>query len=397
MPCSRGCARGWRIDLVRERVDAAIPAVNGMTLQTAHGRRVTVDVTVLCVGTGRPPDVYSLAGSLGFVSDPYPLSRRLAGVQAGAEVRVIGSGLTTIDVVLALAARGHQGRIRLLSRSGVLPGVRQRPVPYTLRHFTPEKFRAAAAKKEAVTWDQLIVMMRTEFAEVGEDLDSVAAEIAAFGREDPVRLLRRHLAEVDSPRLALRILQHAVSTTGPDVWSLLPEQQKAELLRWHYRTVMSLCCPMPPASAATLLELVDSGQLEIVPGSRHITAATNGGFTIVTDCGEHMVDFVINAVNVPARRIPTRAESLIASLVAAGVADRHPRGGLHVDRATSRLIVGGTADPRLYALGDLASGSLFFTFGLPSLVDRAYDIVGALLDNARATTPSRLGGALQIV
>jgi uncharacterized NAD(P)/FAD-binding protein YdhS len=252
-------------------------------------------------------------------------------------------------------------------------------------------------RNETVTWDQLIATMRTELAEVGEDLDSVAAEIATFGRKDPVRLLRRHLAEVDSPSLALRILQRAVPATGPDVWPLLPERQKAELLRWHYRTVMSLCCPMPPASAATLLELVDSGRLEIVSGIRHIAAATDGGFTIVADAGERTADFMINAVNVLARRIPPRAEPLIASLVVAGVAQRHPRGGLHVDRATSRLIAGGTADPKLYALGDLTSGSLFFTFGLASLVDRAYDIVGALLDNARAATSPRLGDALHSV
>jgi hypothetical protein len=48
-------------------------------------------------------------------------------------------------------------------------------------------------------------------------------------------------------------------------------------------------------------------------------------------------------------------------------------------------------------LGDLASGSLFFTFGLPSLVDRAIDIVAAVLDNRQATMSARLDHVLQIV
>lgn len=394
---SRLRERGWRIDLIRQRVDSATPGVDRVTLQTARGRRVTVGRAVLCVGAGRPADTYSLAGAPGFVRDPYPLSSRLTGIDTTRDVGVIGSGLTAVDVVLALAARGHQSRIQLLSRSGVLPGVRQRPVPYPLRHFTPEKFRAAAARNEIVTLEQLIATMRTELADAGESLDSVATEIAAIGREDPVRLLRRQLGEVDSPSLALRILQRAVPATGPDVWPLLPEHDKAELLRWHYRRLMSLCCPMPPASAATLLELLDSGQLEITPGIRHIKASTHGGFTIMADDGEHTADVVINAVNAAARGIPPRAEPLIASLVAAGVADRHPRGGLHVQRATSQLIAGGAADPRLYALGDLASGSLFFTFGLPSLVDRAHDIVSTVLDDTRAAMSSRLDPVLQIV
>jgi uncharacterized NAD(P)/FAD-binding protein YdhS len=389
--------RGWRIDLIRQRVESAIPDPNRITLRTERGQRITVDYTVLCVGAGGPTDTYSLAGLPGFLSDPYPLSHRLVGIDAEQDVGVIGSGLTAVDVVLALAARGHQGRIRLLSRSGVLPMVRQRPIPYPLRHFTPETFRAAAARNETVTLDQLIATMRTELIEAGENLDSVATKIAAIGREDPVRLLRRHLAEVDAPSLALRILQRAVPATGPDVWPLLPEREKAQLLRSHYRAVMSLCCPMPPTSAATLLDLVDSGQLEITPGIRHIEASTDGGFTIMADNCEHTADFMINAVNVPTRKIAARADPLIASLVTVGVANRHPRGGLHVDRATSRLIARGTADPRLYALGDLASGSLFFTFGLPSLVDRAIDIVAAVLDNRQATMSARLDHVLQIV
>lgn len=373
--------RGWRINLVRERVDIAIPDGNRVMLETEHARRVTVDHTVLCVGSGPPNDPYRLAGSPNFVTDPYPLSRTLVGIDTEEEVGVIGSGLTAVDVILTLAARGHQGRLRLLSRSGVLPGVRQRPISYTLRHFTPERFRAAAARNETVTLDELIATMGTELADASENLASVAVEIAAIGKENPVRLLRRHLAEVNSSSLSLRILQRAMRATGPDVWPLLAEREKIELLRRHYRTVMSLCSPMPPASAAKILELVDSGQLEIVSGVRIIKASTDGGFTIVADGGKCTASHLINAVNAPGHKIPPMAERLIASLIAAGVADRHPLGGLQVDRATSRLIARGKADPRLYALGDLAAGSLFFTFSLPLLLDRAYDIVHALLDH----------------
>ncbi|MFD0529152.1 hypothetical protein ACFQ1I_23075 [Kitasatospora arboriphila] len=97
-------------------------------------------------------------------------------------------------------------------------------------------------------------------------------EITGAHREHPVERLRRQLSEVDSPDLGLRILQRAVPDTGPDIWPLLSERDKVELLRTHYRTIMSLCCPMPPSSATELLRLADEGQLQIVSGLQDIAA-----------------------------------------------------------------------------------------------------------------------------
>jgi uncharacterized NAD(P)/FAD-binding protein YdhS len=324
--------RGWRTDVLTHCVGSATSGVTGITLRTERGRQITADYTVLCVGRGHPSDVYKLAGTLGFVPEPYPLAHTLAGIDPDHAIGVVGSGLTGVDVVHGLTARGHRGKILLLSRSGTLPLVRQRPVPHTLRHFTPERFHHAAINGQIVTLDELIDTMRAELAGANEDLGTVTAEIASLRHEDPVRRLRRHLAEVDSPSVALRILQHAVPLAGQDVWPPLSEHEKTELLRKYYRAVMSMCCPMPPAAAATLLSLIDFGRLDIVSGIQHIEASPGGGFNVLTGGDEYRVDVVINAVSAPADKIPPQAEPLINSLVSAGVADRHPHGGLHIDR-----------------------------------------------------------------
>ena len=375
-------SRGWQVRLVPEHVDRAYPDGDHIVLGTPQGHRIRVRYAVLCVGVGKPADSYFLTGAAGFVPDPYPLADRLAGVDADAEIAVLGSGLAGVDVVLALAARGHRGRIRLLSRSGVLPAVRQRVVPYTLRHFTASRFRTAAARGERMNLAGLIELMREELAAAGADPDALACEVAAVGAEDPVRRLRRQLAEVDKPDLGLRILQKAVPTAGPDVWPLLSETFQAEVLREHYRTVMSLCCPMPPSSARRLADLFDAGLLEVVAGLRAVRPLVGGGFRIEADGGQHRVDVIVNAVDAPAHRIPSSAEALTASLVESGITVRHPLGGVRVERATSGLSDGRRVDTRVYALGHLASGSLFFTFGMPSIVDRAYDIAQAVAAHA---------------
>ncbi|MBV8539727.1 MAG: FAD/NAD(P)-binding protein [Pseudonocardiales bacterium] len=382
--------RGWRVRLVRERVDSADTTSRGIVTTTERGRRIAVDYLVLCVGSGEPADVYSLDGAPGFIAEPYPIRRTMESINPVADVSVVGSGLTSIDVVLGLASGHHRGQIRLLSRRGALPSVRQRPVPYDLRHFTPGRFRTAAARGESVTLAELTAIMKAELADAGESMDIVRAEIEAVEREDPVTRLRRQLAEVDTPRMGLRILQRAVPDAGPDVWSLLADGERATLLELYERTLMSLCCPMPPCNAATILSLIDSGQLEIVPRVRDVRRRDGGGFIVTADRGAHVADYVINAVNARSRKIPTMAAPLIESLVAAGVAVSHPRGGVYVERSTSRLTIEGRPNDRVYALGDPAAGSLFFTFGVQSLVDRAVDVTAALRDHVAASAHHRI-------
>ncbi|MBY8850728.1 FAD-dependent oxidoreductase, partial [Saccharothrix sp. MB29] len=137
-------------------------------LVTSAGVEVTVDHAVLCFGAGKPVDVFGLTGTEGFVAEPYPTSSALANLDEDADVVVIGTGLTGVDVALALDRLGHRGRVRLLSRRGVLPGVRQRPIHHKLRHFTPQHFRRVAAAGGSLTLPQVVALMETELRSVGE-------------------------------------------------------------------------------------------------------------------------------------------------------------------------------------------------------------------------------------
>ncbi|MEV5841979.1 FAD/NAD(P)-binding protein [Streptomyces sp. NPDC051985] len=389
--CARGAltrlaALGSRIRLVRAAATGLTREDGSLLVRTADRAAHGLDHVVLCVGTGVPADPHGLLGAPGFVPDPYPVTRRLAGIGERDRVVVLGSGLTAVDVVLALTANGHTGEVVMASRRGVLPGVRQRPVEHELRFFTAARFRALAARGEQLPLADAVALMRTELTAAGSRFDTVAREIATGGGEAPLARLRRQLGRVDDPDPGLRILQRAVPDTGPDVWPLLPEQDRTGLLRDHYRTIMSLCCPMPPASAAALLAQADSGRLAVLRGVERVGPGPTGGFRVYGDGGVRAADVVVNAVSPPAHRVPPTAAALIDSLTGRGLASRHPRGGVGVARATSGLLHGGATDRQVYVLGDLAAGSLFFTFGVPSLVDRAVDIAEAIQRDAARST-----------
>ncbi|MER7173099.1 FAD/NAD(P)-binding protein [Streptomyces mesophilus] len=350
-------AGGRRVRVVRDRVTGAARSGARWSLRTENGREYEADHVALCVGGGTPQDPYGLGGATGFVADPYPLARTLERVPAGSDVAVVGSGLTAVDVVVSLAARGHSGPITLLSRSGVLPHVWQRPVDHRPRHVSPERVAALHQEHGAVTLEDLLGLLRAELEESGEDFEAFAADLLAVRADDPVRRLRAQLAAVGDPGIGRRVLQETAHSLGPYVWRLLPEPDRLRLRR-HLRTATSVASPMVPVNAAVMVRLLDSGQLALAAGVRTIEAA-DGVFWVNGECGSRSFDTVINAVNPPLGAVPQAAEPLIAGLLADSAAELHPAGGLVV-----------TA-PHLHVVGDLAGGGPFITSSIAGMAAQA--------------------------
>ncbi|MFI6681341.1 FAD/NAD(P)-binding protein [Kribbella sp. NPDC050470] len=341
--------QGWLVRVVPARVTEVRRTEARLVVRTQDGHEHPATQVALCVGGGTPPDLYGLAGTEGFIADPYPLAQTLDGVPAESDVAVIGSGLTAVDVVVSLAARGHTGRITLLSRSGVLPHVWQRPNERRPQHLTTER----VAGLGMVTLDQLVELFRAELAD--ENLNEFLAELLGTETDDPVERLRRQIAAIDDPSIGRRVLQEAAHTVGPFVWRLLPEADRA-LVRRHLRTAASVASPMVPVNAATLMRLLDAGQLTLVPGLQAIEE-DNGRFRAH---GNELTtaQFVVNAVNPPPQAVPAMSRDLVRSLTQTGLATLHPSGGLI------------PADPRVHVVGDLGGGS-FITSSIPGVAAQA--------------------------
>ena len=320
--------------LVRERVEAAELSASQWRLRFSSGKTLTADVVVLATGWSRPrplrfhgrEEVDSLVRD-----DPWN-AHALDGLEPGAEVLLIGSGLTALDVALAVWRKQPDAKVTALSRHGMLPRVhglprRAAPVlspPYpTTARGLYAKLRAAANFTEADGALRHGVFL---------NLRDVAAEIWAGLAPDERRMFLRHFRRY---------------------WDI--ERHR-----------------LPPAQAETLQQAKDEGRFRLLRGwlAKAVRASDESARALVPakdDVLPLTVNRIINCTGPD--QDPFRSRNpLILDLLAQGWAAADELNlGLQVDDDGAVLGSGGQASPGLYALGPPTQGRFFEITGVPEI------------------------------
>lgn len=139
-------------------------ALTGSDLRLSDGRRIEADAVVLATGNPAP----ALAGSLHLnrqdrlIGDPWRPDA-LDRIGPDDDVVILGTGLTMVDIMLWLQARGWRGRATALSRRGLTPrshGARHDPpvAPGEALTSGPVSRRLAEARRTAAQGDWRGVM-----------------------------------------------------------------------------------------------------------------------------------------------------------------------------------------------------------------------------------------------
>lgn len=154
-------------DAITLRTDDVL-AIEQAAVRLASGGTLDADAVVVAVGNLPPQRFSALVGlSVPHADDPWSEEGRrvldaLAG-QAG-DVLLIGTGLTAVDAVLGLDARGFRGRIIALSRRGLLPrahaDVTPVEIPAPLARMPVALLRWARAQVRVHPWRAVIDSLR---------------------------------------------------------------------------------------------------------------------------------------------------------------------------------------------------------------------------------------------
>jgi uncharacterized NAD(P)/FAD-binding protein YdhS len=330
---------GDRLTLVRGEV-VDLESGDGVRVQLKD-RVIHADAAVLAVGNlpphtppGLDPDALSATRYKGDPWDP-SVPETLADTDT---VLVIGTGLTMVDVVLLLDARGFRGRIVALSRRGLLP-----------RPHAP-----------GTDWERI-------------------SERPALAASDLLHAVRRR-AKIIGWRNAVDELR---PFTQP-MWGNASLDERARFLR-HLRPWWDVHRHrLAPEVHARLQAIIDRGQLEVIAGKTLGFDEREDG--IRTDFRRRgrdaresiLAQRIVNCTG-PLGDLERTEEPLLQRLAQRGLI-RPDAGhlGIDVDNQGQTIAADGSANRNLYALGPMTRGAFWEIVAVPDIRTQTWNVARRL-------------------
>jgi uncharacterized NAD(P)/FAD-binding protein YdhS len=149
----------------------AVKEISGEEYEiTYNNRKRSYMCVVQATGNVRPQRPKVEGNVAGYYDDPW--SADFATLGKAAHIALVGSGLTAIDMVLALYAKNYTGKISIYSRHALMPAAHVEPItwpsfldesdykktPYALLHAVRQEVKKA--KKQGIPWQAVIDSLR---------------------------------------------------------------------------------------------------------------------------------------------------------------------------------------------------------------------------------------------
>ncbi|MDK1492823.1 FAD/NAD(P)-binding protein [Sinorhizobium sp. 7-81] len=352
----RGHEHRAGVDFVKAKATNCVQCSEaGLVFHLDNGAELSARNVVLCLGIGNA-DLPLPAGKIDagverrIVRNPWRLSW-LSKVGPSDTICILGSGLTMIDQVLALRVHGHRGRVRVLSRRGLLP------------HAHPPADRRAPAVEP----------------KLGRSRE-ISALLAGF------RMQVRDGAD-------WRGLMDGLRPVTQELWQQLTKEQRARFLRhglawWniHRHRIAPQISSRVDALKRDGIVTVHAGFLET------IREGPRGALVSYRERQSRQprsfnADWIVNCTGM--ERAGVKHSPLLRQMQRQGLITADELGlGLSVDTESRVLGLQEEPQPGLYAVGALTAGQFWEITAVPDIRVQAKSVASAIAATLRAA-PSR--------
>jgi uncharacterized NAD(P)/FAD-binding protein YdhS len=336
-----------RLSWIQEEAVSLRHNGNLIALCLKSGRELLAQTIVLASGNlpPRDPQIPGLTKAANkYVSDAWSRPA-FDGLSDDGTVLLIGSGLTSVDMAVALDAKGFRGQIHIVSRHGLMPQ----------RH------------REAGRWPEFW-----------------CAESPRTTR-GLLRLIRDQIRVAASVGMDWRAVIDALRPATQSIWQSLPNGERRRFLR-HVRAYWEVHRHrIAPEIDNVISRLRDEGRLRIHAGRITRYTERSDAAEIAFRCRRSSsirrlhVDRVINCTGSEpdCRRTD---DPLLISLFASGMGRPGPLAlGLDVDCAGALLDRYGMPSSSLYAIGPVRKGVMWETTAVPEIRNQASELADHLI------------------
>ncbi|MFN3557670.1 MAG: FAD/NAD(P)-binding protein [Brevundimonas sp.] len=323
------------------RVTGGVAAVDGGGVRLTDGRIVAGDAVVLATGNPAPKTAAPDDEAGRVIGDPWAPGA-LDRIEPTDDVIVVGTGLTMVDVVLWLEARGWRGTARTLSRRGLIPRS-HRARPDTATPPTEALLHAAPSQ-------------------------------------------RLHEARRMAGETGWRGMMEGLRPITTDLWRQADEATRARLVRhlrpwWdvhRHRIAESIADALTRLETAGRLTVTAGRVAEITQDADGVTLSyrPRGGPAQPPLTARWLIDCT-GPGHDPAK------DALTGPLLASGRARLDGlKLGLDLDAQGRVLAADGAPDARLLVLGPPARAAFWETIAVPDIRKRIEDVVKTLTETA---------------
>lgn len=328
------------------------------------------DYVFLTIGMLPYKDPYQLSGLSGYIESPYPTTRALRNVKQNDDIAIIGTGLSSVDVIRYVMENHERLPLVVTSRNAQFPSVRGIRHEIDLKYINDkaiEKFKKS--HKGVVPLKDVEKLFKKECEYQNINLQKMLYRF----KKDNVYNMKydlRHEDEVGHFQSFIEEVKHHMIP----LWNAMTIDDKKAFLDKYGHHFKRNANPMPQSSAKQLIDWIENGDIIVKEGLENVRKYY-GKFRIKYKNveNEDSYHYVINATG-PKKNLSelTEDEHFIKGLENKQIIAAHPFGGILVLPYTNEVISPkfGTM-PNLKVIGQLTTGVNFDVNGVSLLVDQS--------------------------
>jgi uncharacterized NAD(P)/FAD-binding protein YdhS len=350
-----------------------------VVLETADHVERKSSVAVLCTGHNAPDDHYGLSASANFIRDPY--GAFAFPNRESIEIGILGTGLTAVDSLVALASTHPSIALTCFSRSGLFPTVQS-----TTLHAPNDGFRKAIqayiASGEQIGADALA----GKISELLQVHAGIRCDLSCRSIDgDALADIERNIVAAQSGRPNVSSVLTGIADVICDAWNRMNRTEKARFMDVYSAGWLRNRSAMPLANAVKIRDLLRSGQLSTISRLRDVVDIGGSFRAAFGDGGQRDLDYVIAATG-PSYHLNRSA--LYQDMARQGIVALEGLGGISCDYTDGRVHdAKGGKHHNVYAVGSPTKATYFYAAAVDINLRRAEAVVNAILRDAQLAPP----------